>query len=326
VRILLIRPGALGDAILTLPVVQALDSLPIKTIIEMMGNLTVLRLFCGRSAVQAVRSFDSLDIAPMFRADAALAPAVRDRFDSYDVIINYARPPDSVFAGNLERVAPGRVSHCDTRPSATYSAHMSLELQRPLRALGAPVCPDPPRLRLTCEDRRSAAAWWAARKLDDRPAVALHAGSGSAAKNWPAERFAAVARYVVASGRAVLLLSGPADALPVRLVAEKLQGVPYTPVADLPLALVAAIVERCAGYVGNDSGITHLAAAVGVPVVAVFGPTDPALWAPRGRAVTVLRGRETAKAPREERPCAMTDVTVDRVVGALQQLGALPAR
>jgi heptosyltransferase-2 len=324
VRILLIRPGALGDVILTLPAVQALDWHWPDSTIDMMGGPAVLRLMLGRSAVQSVRSFDAQELGPMFQPDAVISHQLVERFASYDVIVNYAGSAVSVFAGNLERIAGERVIYHDPRPDPDPPMHMGAFLQRPLGVLGVGLCSDPPRLSLTTEDRQRASQWWSERDMEDGPAVALHPGSGSPAKNWPAERFAAVARQLVTAGFQVLLLCGPADRVSYGVVQRAMQGMPLTPVMDQPLPLVAALLERCAGYVGNDAGITHLAAAVGVPLVVIFGPTDPAIWAPRGATVKVLRGgvgTETLRAP----PYRLEDVTVEQVVDALQKVSSLRA-
>jgi heptosyltransferase-3 len=324
VRFLLIRPGALGDAILTLPVVQALDQHFSEASIDMMGAPAVLRLLCGRSAVRKVWSFDALDIGALFRPDAVLGQAVSDRLSGYDVIVNYAGPAQSVFAHNLSHVAMGRVMHCDARPGPRVTEHMSEFLQRPLRALGLPLYSDPPRLRLTSEDRQRALSWWAEQRLENDRAVALHPGSGSPAKNWPADQFAAVARHLVGTGNLVLLVIGPADDVPVGVVQREMQGMACTLVAGLPLPLLAAILERCTGFVGNDSGISHLAAAVGVPVVAIFGPTDPGIWAPRGRSVRVLRGSAAQAVPGGTLQHRLENVSVETVIRALQAVADLP--
>jgi heptosyltransferase III len=100
----------------------------------------------------------------------------------------------------------------------------------------------------------------------------IHPFSGSARKNWPLNRFRELA---VRFGSPVRWSAGPQEVLEDAVRFENLY--------DLACWLASARV-----YIGNDSGITHLAAAVGTPVVAIFGPTDPAMWAPRGKKVTVL--------------------------------------
>jgi ADP-heptose:LPS heptosyltransferase len=86
----------------------------------------------------------------------------------------------------------------------------------------------------------------------------------------------------------VLVLSGPADAQVVRAMTSRLShSLPI--LSDAPLSGLAGLFARCSAYLGNDSGITHLAGLAGAPVVALFGPTDPAVWGPRGARVTTLR-------------------------------------
>jgi len=105
-------------------------------------------------------------------------------------------------------------------------------------------------------------------------AIVLHPFSGSARKNWPMMKFRALADRLPGS---VAWCAAPHEPLPHAVKIENLY--------ELACWLAGARL-----YVGNDAGITHLAAAVGTPVVAIFGPTDPALWAPRGERVRVVAG------------------------------------
>ncbi|MCC6698010.1 MAG: glycosyltransferase family 9 protein [Candidatus Hydrogenedentes bacterium] len=133
--------------------------------------------------------------------------------------------------------------------------------------------------------------------------VLIHPGSGGARKNWPLEHFAAVAERLTQAGRQVEWCAGPAE--------EGLRLPPDARLVETPA--VMSLARELAGttdYLGNDSGATHLAAACGCRTVAVFGPTDPRVWAPRGDNVTVLAG-----APWPE---------VDEVVAALLRPGEPP--
>ena len=122
--------------------------------------------------------------------------------------------------------------------------------------------------------------------------LAVHPGSGGASKRWPLENFLAVIEQLRERfDPFLLLLSGPAedDAFKDRLdgfVRGRAGAVHY---ADADLLAVAALLSQADLYLGNDSGVTHLAAAVGCPVLALFGPTDPAVWGPAGAGVTILR-------------------------------------
>ena len=119
------------------------------------------------------------------------------------------------------------------------------------------------------------------------PDVILHPGSGGQRKNWALDRFITLAAALEARGRQVHWLLGPAEeglSLPTQAAVLN---------AGSLLAL-AARLQQAALYIGNDSGISHLAGSVGCPVVAVFGPTDPRVWRPLGPRVRVVRTSATA--------------------------------
>jgi heptosyltransferase-2 len=160
--------------------------------------------------------------------------------------------------------------------------HASLWLARALSPLALPAGVDaPPPLAFTEDERREARA--RTRALDEG-FLALHTGSGSPAKNWPGERFAEAARRL-SRGRPWLLAQGPAEEEPAPW--------PGAMVArEWPLRVLGAVLSRAGLFIGNDSGVAHLAAASGAPTLTLFGPTDPALWAPVGRSVATLRAPE----------------------------------
>jgi ADP-heptose:LPS heptosyltransferase len=126
--------------------------------------------------------------------------------------------------------------------------------------------------------------------LQNRDWVAVWPGSGSQGKNWSPANFAAVASTLREEGVVPVFFQGPADR-PAVAEALALMRPPAPPLltGDSPQVL-SGLFERCRFFLGNDSGPTHLAALIGRPTVAVFGPTDPARCAPRGAQVAVLRG------------------------------------
>jgi hypothetical protein len=109
-------------------------------------------------------------------------------------------------------------------------------------------------------------------------------GSGSAAKNWPADHFASLAE-ILAPQLPPLVLIGPAEAAIVPLFREN-----KLPLAEgLELGTVAGLARLARGFIGNDSGVAHLAASLGAPGISIFGPTDPARWRPLGRVEIIRR-------------------------------------
>ena len=122
--------------------------------------------------------------------------------------------------------------------------------------------------------------------LDPSNLIAIFPGSGSPAKNWPLDKFATLARMLSENAGVVFIL-GPAESA----IENRLREYDLPVLKDLDLGTVAGIARLAAGFVGNDSGVSHLAAAADAPGVVIFGPTDPARWRPLGRIV-VLGPRE----------------------------------
>lgn len=121
---------------------------------------------------------------------------------------------------------------------------------------------------------------------------AVHPGAGKRQNLWPAEGFAAVIRRAIASGHRVLMLHGPADAEAVAalrglLAHEEGRGLVTAPACTVGVG--AALLQRSERFLCNDTGVMHIAGALGVPTVALFGPTDPARWKPPGERMVVVR-------------------------------------
>ena len=123
--------------------------------------------------------------------------------------------------------------------------------------------------------------------------IAIHPGSGGAQKCWPVPSFAALIRHLWQRNYPILLLAGPADRQRVedilRLLPLQPQSGLLSTLIDMPLIHVAQHLLQCWCYIGNDSGVTHLAAMLGIPTIALFGPTNPSTWRPIGPGVTVIQ-------------------------------------
>jgi ADP-heptose:LPS heptosyltransferase len=169
------------------------------------------------------------------------------------------------------------------------SRHQRHDLDLALHALGVAVGEEEP-FRLRLSGRLAARGWRARHRLTTgRPAVAfLPATRGGNGKQYPVERFARVARELAEAGVAAIVVVGPGERALAADLAGKVGG--HVAPCGLPLDETAALLAACDAAVGNDSGLTHLAAAVGCPTVALFGPTDPARTAPPAPGVIVHAG------------------------------------
>ncbi len=187
------------------------------------------------------------------------------------------------------------------------------------QALGAPIEGAQLAFAPTPEEDASVARLWDAASLDGERVAALAPGGGRNpgmtlhAKRWPPARYAALAdRLHEEHGLRVVLAGSTDDAA----VADEVRRLARAPVVDLTgktggFGALGALFARCALFVGADSGPMHLAAAVGAPVVAIFGPTDPAVYTPFSPCVVALRG------PRGE---STVEVGVDEALAAAARL------
>jgi ADP-heptose:LPS heptosyltransferase len=156
------------------------------------------------------------------------------------------------------------------------------------------------------------------------PYWALHPGAGKKQNLWPADRFAAVAAAVAVSGTPVLVLHGPADGDQLAaFVASRSRAEAGAPVVVAPATSIgtgAALIAGAERFLCNDTGVMHVAGAVGTPTLALFGPTDPDLWKPPGDHVVALKASHRLQDPRGPEFGWMETLTLDAVAAAWRDL------
>jgi len=171
----------------------------------------------------------------------------------------------------------------------------------PLQAVGITTT-DLSTVVVPASAQRREAADLTERLLPSGPFWALHPGAGKLQNLWPADRFAAVARRAAAGGQPVLVLHGPADGVALAALraglADSVESAPVVIAPPLSVGTGAAVLERCERFLCNDTGIMHVAGAVGAPTLALFGPTEPALWKPPSPRVVALRASARGDDPR----------------------------
>jgi heptosyltransferase III len=284
-RILVIRGGAIGDFILTLPALKALRDARSQAHIEILGYKHIAALAENRFYAQAVRSIEFGPLARFFARKSELPAELADHFASFELIVSYLYDPDRIFETNLRRCGVQNLI-CGPARVVENAGHAAQQLARPVEELGINVVDLAERIFPSIEDREFAREFLAPMR---QPIIAVHPGSGSAKKNWPLENWI---RLFSPNGRLanlehLLVISGEADeAQTGELEREwKNRGVRFA--TNLPLPRLAAVLERSV-FIGHDSGISHLAAAAGAHCVLLFGPTDPDVWAPKNENVRVL--------------------------------------
>lgn len=250
----------------------------------------------GPADVDRLLDWGSPRLARLF-GGAPPAPLPLD--EVFDLAVAYTR--NTLMVERLTAWARD-VRQWDPEPPPNQG-HASLWLAQPMTALGFPADVAPP-VQTPTEEESAMARAIAARL--PRGFFAIHPGSGSPTKNWPARRYAELLRRV-SPDRPWLLIEGPADAAAAALLYD-VPGVVRLP--ETPVRVLGALLSCAGAYVGNDSGISHVAAAWGAPTVALFGPTSPEVWGPQGPIVEVLLGdtSDVATIPIESVAAAVTRV------------------
>jgi len=316
-RALVIHPGALGDVLLALPALAHLGRVEpgVHRVLAVAPRLAAL--LDGSPCAEEAIALDGLALHRLFTAEAD--PAVLARLAAHDPIVSWLGAGDAAYRRHLAALdgrGGRRVVIARATPAPGASRHASRHLLETLAPLG-PLPDALPAVRLSAAagERAWAAGWLAERRLA-AGLVVVHPGAGSPVKVWPG--FGTLARSLAAAGLSVVVVTGPAEAAAgARLCAAA--GLSETRVArDLSLRQLAALLERAAVFVGNDSGLTHLAAVVGCATVALFGPTDPALWAPIGPRVILLVGEGPGAADPWR---GLTADRVERAVLAFESVG-----
>lgn len=308
-RILVIRGGALGDFILTMPALRLLRENFPGARLEILGYKHIISLAEGRFYADATRSIEYGPVAAFFARNATLDPELSEYFAGFQQIVSYLFDPDGIFEANLRRAGAKNILYAFRK--LDDSDHAAHQLARPLEKLALYLEDAAARIHPSEEDRTAAAAFLGAAAA--HPLIALHPGSGGARKNWPIAHWLELASRLSAARPTArfILIGGEADEAQLAAFLAGWDGPPALLARSLPLPELAAILERCRLYLGHDTGISHLAAAVGTPCVLLFGPTDPDVWRPANKQVTALRAPGGV----------LSELTVDEVLEHALQLG-----
>jgi ADP-heptose:LPS heptosyltransferase len=280
-KLLIFHQGALGDFVLTFP-----------ALIRLKKHFTSIDAVCKPQLGELAKGLGLID--NWFSQDAArfasffsdsIDPDVKNLLNTYDEIILFSFSEDLAQSINQTRHHP--VHRISPRPKPTDNIHVAVHLLKNLARCG-----------LIAEDNDLNApeqpSFYLQHAVFYKPShsqkVLLHPGAGSKKKMWSITNFLQVERLLKSDGYRPEYIIGPAD----RFLRDELrmpgvrQRVVHTPEN---IAALIALMKTAGGYIGNDSGVSHLAAFFGLATVAVFGPSNPEMWRPIGPRVQIVRPR-----------------------------------
>lgn len=343
-RLLIIRLGALGDIVHTLPALKPLRAALPGAHIAWMVEEPWAELLDGHPLLDEVIAIPKkrwrAGLLRPWRWPGTLGDILSKRrrvlASRFDLILDFQGNLKSgiiaVLCGGRERLG---YAHSDSRewnalfmtrrvrvgPNGVHRSERCLDL---VREVAGDCCYSRPDLPRRPADERFAEGFMAG--ISGRPIVALHPATSSfgAFKRWPVASFAAVGDTLAERRKATILITwGPGE----RGLAEKVARTMKAPALLAPetqrLGQLVALLRRCDLFIGADTGPTYIASALGTPVVALFGPKDPAIYGPREQPSRVVRA-DVPCSPCTKRKCrdriCMKAITPEAVLEAAEAL------
>lgn len=277
-KILVIRGGAIGDFILTLPAISALRQQFPEAHLEILGYPHITQLAVAGGLVNKVQRIEAPELAAFFARNGQLAESMVDYFSDFDLIISYLYDPDDIFRTNVSRCTAGHFLPAPHRPDESESTPASKVFLQPLEKLAIFDADPVPHLAMQAVPKTK------------NGRLALHPGSGSERKNWSEQGWADLLEYVIArTDRDILLVGGEAEGERLQRLSAALPPQRVRVAQSWALSELAGALQTCGGYIGHDSGISHLSAALGVPCLLLWGESNEHIWRPPSEKVQILK-------------------------------------
>jgi ADP-heptose:LPS heptosyltransferase len=304
-RVLVLHPGALGDVLQAVPALRALGA---RGRVTVAGQGRLAAFLRDTGVVTEALVFDTLGLEALFTPDLPGPAALR----SFTAVVSWFGAGDDTFTRRLRAVAErtviasptgagdataiGPPEPAEERVPVPVWRHLAGTVTSLTRAPGpadlAPLA-IPPGWRVEARQALAAAGVQGARCL-----LVIHPGAGGAWKRWPAERFARVVERLAETGVQPLIHQGPAD----RDAADDLRrliGPRAARLVEPELPVLAAVLADAHAYLGGDSGVSHLAAAVGAPAVILYPRTTRERWEPWSPSALALTMADDPGQPAE---------------------------
>ncbi len=291
-HVLVLHQGAIGDFILTLSVIQAVSEFLGGADVTVVASAPSARLAAGRSVIRQSFHPDQVGGHGLFQIDGPLDKRLLNLLGQADWVLSFLGGQDERTHARLKAHTRRQVISVNPRPTdetLRQRRHITRQWCDDIRQAGLDIPdPSPPVIRLDDHHRTGHM-----QETRSRCRIVIHPGSGGRHKCWPVENYFTLADSL--RNAEVIWMLGPAEVERDQQLADAVHhrsadnSEPVVIEADLLQA--AKMIVSADLYIGNDSGMTHLAAALGVPTIAIFTTTDPAVWAPHGEHIQVMDNR-----------------------------------
>ncbi len=286
--IVMIHPGGLGDVLLAVPAMARLRTRFPNHRLVLCAEDQIARLLLACRIIDAWTSVQGRACAGLFAGADQVTGQVQTWLEGCDLAIGWMQDLDGKLSETLKAVG---VREVIVKSPFSTSIRATHQRDRFLEAINEAPFDDAEDVLLATTEllhRLGRACLEAAGLSIGESLVVIHPGSGSAHKCVAPELLANVVGALQISGATPVILEGPADREPVERVLQSCVTPPIV-LKGLDVLTVAGVLAQARLFVGQDSGVTHMAGLMGVRTVALFGPTHPARWAPRGTHVTVMQ-------------------------------------
>ncbi|MEK9142650.1 MAG: glycosyltransferase family 9 protein [Nitrospirota bacterium] len=287
--VLLIHPGALGDVLLAIPAMKRLSLKFPQHEIVLIASTAVSRLLLECGVISNGLPLEGQVCLGLFSGTLSISSELYSCLNRCDLAVAWMEDKEGMLGSFFQEFGVARVQIQSPFSMGLRARHQSDRFLETLGEAEGDLLSErtvqvPPHLL-----EQGKGYLDALRVSYEQSLVLVHPGSGSVHKQLEPRRMASLIEGLWEKGMYPLILEGPADQ---DAVAHALHFVSRAPLVlrDLDLSQLAGVFPQVALYIGHDSGVTHLSAVLGVPTIALFGPTDHHRWAPHGKHVTILRG------------------------------------
>lgn len=310
--ILILHPGALGDVLLAVPAMRSLRVRFPKHEIVLVASASVSRLLSECGLIDDWIPLEGQMCLGLFSETVSLSGELQSRVSRCDLAVVWTEDNDGSLRSLFQDVGVAQIRIQSPFSPELRAKHQSNRFLETLGETAGDISPEgtvpaPPHLLKRGKDYLQTLI------SRDQSLALIHPGSGSVHKCLGPRRVALLIEQLWLGGMCPLVLEGPADQDAVGHALQYVSKPPFV-LKDLDLSQLAGVLAQVTLYIGHDSGVTHLSALLGVRTIALFGPTDPERWAPRGSHVAILRGSpciceswETVKKC-AEKPCLQVPI------------------